>query len=212
MDKNKTGTGGCSLLNKKFIYILKNQLAKKILACETCIQFLPNKPKPIFQFNENSRILIIGQAPGQKVHDAGIPFLDKSGETLRRWLGVTEEQFYTPSLFAIVPMGFCYPGKGKTGDLPPRPECAPQWHEKILKQFKHLQLTLLIGTYAQNYYLQGNRDNLTDTVKNYKKYLPAYFPLVHPSPLNFRWQAKNPWFESEVIPVLQKKVKKILIK
>lgn len=156
--------------------------------------------------------MITGQAPGQKVHDAGIPFFDKSGETLRRWLGVTEEQFYNPSLFAIVPMGFCFPGKGKTGDLPPRPECAPQWHEKILQQFKQLQLTLLIGTYAQDYYLKNNKDNLTETVKNYTDFLPAYFPLVHPSPLNFRWQAKNPWFESEVVPVLQKKVKKIISK
>jgi len=191
---------------------LKSQLSNKIIACETCIKFLPNKPKPIFQFNENSRIMITGQAPGQKVHDAGIPFFDKSGETLRRWLGVTEEQFYNPSLFAIVPMGFCFPGKGKTGDLPPRPECAPQWHEKILQQFKQLQLTLLIGTYAQDYYLKNNKDNLTETVKNYTDFLPAYFPLVHPSPLNFRWQAKNPWFESEVVPVLQKKVKKIISK
>ncbi len=191
---------------------MKSQLSNKIIACETCIKFLPNKPKPIFQFNENSRIMITGQAPGQKVHDAGIPFFDKSGETLRRWLGVTEEQFYNPSLFAIVPMGFCFPGKGKTGDLPPRPECAPQWHEKILQQFKQLQLTLLIGTYAQDYYLKNNKDNLTETVKNYTDFLPAYFPLVHPSPLNFRWQAKNPWFESEVVPVLQKKVKKIISK
>jgi uracil-DNA glycosylase len=107
-------------------------------------------------------------------------------------------------------MGLCFPGKGKTGDLPPRPECAPQWHEKILKQFNQMQLTLLIGTYAQDYYLKNNKDNLTETVKNYSKFLPAYFPLVHPSPLNFRWQAKNPWFESEVIPVLQRKVKKII--
>ena len=163
---------------------------------------MPNKPKPIFQFNEKSRIMIIGQAPGQKVHNAGVPFLDKSGETLRRWLGVTDEQFYNPDLFAIVPMGFCFPGKGKTGDLPPRPECAPQWHEKIMSHLKQVELKLLIGKYAQDYYLlKTSGSNLTETVLNYKNYLPEYFPLVHPSPLNFRWQAKNPWFEKELVPV-----------
>lgn len=190
---------------------MKTKLATSILACETCIKFLPNKPKPIFQFNEKSRIMIIGQAPGQKVHNAGVPFLDKSGETLRRWLGVTDEQFYNPDLFAIVPMGFCFPGKGKTGDLPPRPECAPQWHEKIMSHLKQVELKLLIGKYAQDYYLlKTSGSNLTETVLNYKNYLPEYFPLVHPSPLNFRWQAKNPWFEKELVPVLQKKIKKII--
>lgn len=190
---------------------MNNSLKKSILACETCIKFLPKAPKPIFQFSEKSRVVIMGQAPGQKVHDAGIPFLDKSGETLRRWLGVTDKEFYNPDLFAIVPMGFCFPGKGKTGDLPPRPECAPQWHDKIFAQLKNLQLTLLIGKYAQDYYLEKNAgDNLTDTVMNYKKFLPLYFPMVHPSPLNFRWQAKNPWFEKELVPVLQKRIKKII--
>lgn len=186
-------------------------LIRKIKACEICIRFLPNAPKPIFQFSENSRIIIIGQAPGQKVHDAGVPFYDQSGNTLRRWLGVTEEQFYNDKIFAITPMSFCFPGKNKTGDLPPRSECAPKWHEPIQKQFKDPKLVLLIGKYAQDYYLgKKAKKNLTETVLNYKEYLPLYLPIVHPSPLNFRWQLKNPWFEQDVVPEMQKIVKEII--
>lgn len=192
---------------------MASTLQNKIKSCDTCKLYLPNKPRPIFQFSSNSKIAIIGQAPGQKVHDVGVPFYDKSGETLRRWLGVTEEQFYNPDLFAIVPMSFCFPGKGKTGDLPPRKECAPQWHDKILGQFKNLELTFLIGTYSQNYYLKENKkSNLTETVLNFEEYLPRYFPIVHPSPLNFRWQAKNTWFEKELVTIMQKKVKQIINK
>lgn len=190
---------------------MMNQLQKNIKACETCKQFLPNAPKPIFQFSAKSKIVIIGQAPGQKVHDAGIPFYDQSGKTLRRWLGVSEDEFYNPDLFAITPMGFCFPGKDKTGDLPPRPECAPQWHTPIMKQFKNIELILLIGKYAQDYYLEKKvKKNLTETVKHYHEYLPLYLPLVHPSPLNFRWQANNPWFEKEVVPIIQETVKQII--
>lgn len=187
-------------------------LYQEIKKCLTCEGFLPYAPKPIFQFSEKSKIVIIGQAPGQKVHDKGIPFDDKSGETLRDWLGVTREQFYNPDKFAIVPMGFCFPGKGKTGgDAPPRPECAPQWHGKVLSQFKDLQLIILIGTYAIDYYLKETKGrNLTETVSNFEKYYDTHFPIVHPSPLNFRWQAKNPWFKENVVPELQLKVKTIL--
>jgi uracil-DNA glycosylase len=145
------------------------------------------------------------------VHASGIPWDDASGRNLRKWLGVTEAQFYDTDLFGIVPMGFCYPGKGKSGDLPPRPECAPLWHNEIFNHLKEVQLTLLIGLYVQNYYL-GNlkKKTLTETVKNYKAYLPEYLPLVHPSPRNGIWMRKNEWFEKDIVPVLQKKVVDII--
>ncbi len=159
----------------------------------------------------NSRIAIIGQAPGMKVHQSGIPWHDASGKALRNWLGVTEDQFYDASLFAIVPMGFCYPGKGKSGDLPPRPECAPQWHPELLEQMPNIALTLYIGQYAQKCYL-GNRigKNSTETVRDFRQFLPSAVPLPHPSPRNRFWQAKNPWFAAEVLPELQRVVKALL--
>jgi uracil-DNA glycosylase len=180
-------------------------LLKQIRSCEVCKKVLPNKPRPIVQASLYSKILIIGQAPGQKVQDSGIPWDDLSGNELRRWLGVTKEQFYNPDLFALVPMGFCYPGKSKTGDLPPRPECAPLWHRSLLAEMKEIKLILLIGQYAQKYYLgEKSRATLTETVKNYTEFLPQYLPLVHPSPRNKIWQKKNLWFELEIIPALQK--------
>lgn len=155
------------------------------------------------QASVHSKIVIIGQAPGQKVQDSGIPWDDASGNELRRWLGVTKEEFYNSKLFALVPMGFCFPGKGTSGDLPPRPECAPLWHHQLLSQMKEVKLIILIGQYAQKYYLgEKLKPTLTDTVKNFEEYLPAYLPLVHPSPRNRIWQKKNPWFESEVVPLL----------
>lgn len=148
--------------------------------------------------------MIIGQAPGQKVQDSGIPWDDKSGDELRRWLDVTKEQFYDASLFALMPMGFCYPGKGTSGDLPPRQECAPLWHGKVLAQIKNVKLTILIGQYAQKFYLGKDfNPSITENIKNYKKFLPTYLPLVHPSPRNRIWQKKNPWFEKKVIPALR---------
>ncbi len=180
------------------------KLLAEIRACAVCKKFLPNKPRPILQASEHSKIIIIGQAPGQKVQNSGIPWDDASGNELRRWLGVSKEQFYDEQLFAMVPMGFCYPGKGTNGDLPPRPECAPLWHKQLLKNMKKAKLIILIGQYAQNYYLgKVLKATLTDTVKNYKEYLPKYLPLVHPSPRNRIWQKKNPWFEKEVVPELQ---------
>ena len=152
----------------------------------------------------DSRILIIGQAPGSRVHASGIPWDDPSGRNLRKWLGVTDKQFYNPDLFGIVPMGFCYPGKGKSGDLPPRPECAPEWHGPLLEKMPKVKLTLLIGLYAQAYYLEGKqKKTLTETVSNFREYLPNFLPLVHPSPRNGIWMRKNPWFEKEVVPELQ---------
>jgi len=187
------------------------KLLTEIRSCTTCKSFLPNKPKPIIQASSESKIVIIGQAPGQKVQDSGIPWDDLSGNELRRWLAVTKEQFYNPKLFALMPMGFCYPGKGTSGDLPPRPECAPLWHDKVLAEMKSVKLILLIGQYSQKLYLADNfKLTLTENVKNYKEFLPKYLPLVHPSPRNKIWQKKNPWFELEVITFLQKIVKDIL--
>lgn len=186
-------------------------LLKKIRGCQICAGLLPNAPRPILQVGSISRILIIGQAPGRKVHETGIPWDDASGETLRNWLGVNRDQFYDDKLFGLVPMGFCYPGKGASGDLPPRPECAPAWHGSIFAGMQEYRLTLLIGQYSQRYYLgERLKANLTETVRAYKNYLPEYFPLVHPSPRNRFWQKKNPWFERTAVPHLRKLVKEAL--
>ena len=181
-----------------------NELLSQIQHCTQCKEQLPFAPKPVVQAHTDSKIIIIGQAPGLKVQNSGIPWDDQSGNELRRWLNVTKEQFYNPELFALIPMGFCYPGKGKSGDLPPRPECAPLWNKKLLEAITNPQLILLIGQYAQKYYL-GNKlkSTLTDTVKAYSEFLPHYLPLVHPSPRNKIWQKKNPWFEQEIVPQLQ---------
>jgi len=186
-------------------------LITKAKACQVCQAHLPLGPNPVFTINSEAKVLIIGQAPGTKVHNTGIPWNDQSGKELRRWLGVEPEVFYNPKLFAIVPMGFCYPGSGKNGDLPPRPECAPLWHQPFLSAMPQIKLTLLIGKYAQAYYLKTDiKGNLTDTVASYESYLPLYFPLVHPSPRNKVWHKKNPWFEEKVVPELQKTIALIL--
>lgn len=188
-------------------------LFSRIKKCRICESFLPLGPNPVFIADPAAKILIVGQAPGTKVHASGIPWDDQSGKELRRWLGVDPVDFYNPKLFAIVPMGFCYPGKGKGGDLPPRPECAPIWHQALLAEMPQIQLTLLIGSYSQAYYLgKSKKQNLTETVTSFEEYLPKYFPLVHPSPRNKIWQNKNPWFESAVVPVLREKVQTILLK
>jgi uracil-DNA glycosylase len=186
-------------------------LFSKIKNCRICESFLPLGPNPVLIADPAAKILIVGQAPGTKVHASGIPWHDLSGKELRRWLGVDPVDFYNPKLFAIVPMGFCYPGRGKGGDLPPRPECAPIWHQPLLAEMPQIQLTLLIGSYSQAYYLgKAKKKNLTETVAAFEEYLPSYFPLVHPSPRNKIWQKKNPWFESAVVPVLREKVQTIL--
>ncbi|AXT18693.1 uracil-DNA glycosylase family protein [Flavobacteriaceae bacterium AU392] len=186
-------------------------LLNKIKHCDICKDHLPLGPRPVAEAHPDSKIIIIGQAPGTKVHASGIPWDDPSGRQLRKWLGVTDEEFYDATKFAIVPMGFCYPGKGKTGDLPPRPECAPQWHQQLLDKMPNVELVLLIGMYAQNYYLKKDaKRTLTETVANYKEYLPRYLPLPHPSPRNRFWLTKNPWFDVEVLPELQKRVKELI--
>lgn len=165
---------------------------------------------PIFQVSPKAQILIIGQAPGKKVEESLIPFNDKSGEKLVQWMGIDRDTFYCEEI-AILPMDFYYPGKGKTGDLPPRSFIAKEYHKDILDLMPDIKLTILIGSYSMKYYLgKGMKENLTETVRSYKEYLPKYFPIVHPSPLNFRWQKANPWFEGEVVPVLKDMVGKIL--
>ena len=187
------------------------KLLKEIRACTICKEFLPNPPNPIISASKDSKILIIGQAPGQKVQNSGVPWDDASGKELRLWLNVDTEQFYDTNLFAITPMGMCFPGIGKSGDLPPRKECAAAWHEKVLSKMPKVQLTLLIGKYAQEYYLkEAVKENLTETVRHYHKYLPAYLPLPHPSPHNNIWKKKNKWFALNIIPELKSIVQEIL--
>ena len=163
--------------------------------------------EPLFSAPRTAKLLIIGQAPGIKAQESRIFFNDKSGVKLREWMGINNELFYNSGLIGVVPMDFYYPGKGKSGDLPPRKNFARKWHPRVLELMPDIKLIILVGKYAQDYYLKDKKEkNLTETVKNYKKYLPKYFPIVHPSPLNFRWQAKNPWFLEEVVPVLKKMV------
>lgn len=165
---------------------------------------------PVFQISPEAKVLIIGQAPGKKVEETLIPFNDKSGEKLMSWMGVDRGTFYSGRV-AILPMDFYYPGKGKTGDLPPRKFIAEEYHSRILSLMPDIRLTVLIGQYAQKYYLGSRcRKTLTETVRHFEDYLPDFFPIVHPSPLNFRWQAKNPWFGQDVVPALQEQIRQIL--
>lgn len=188
-----------------------DDLLCEIKGCTVCKDFLPLGPNPVVTGSPESKIVIVGQAPGKIVHETSIPWNDKSGENLRKWMGVEKNTFYDVTKIALVPMGFCYPGKGKSGDLPPRPECAPLWHGKLLEMMDKVELVVLVGNYAQNYYLKNSiRRTLTETVKHFRDYLPEFFPLPHPSPRNNIWQAKNPWFGEEVLPELKKEVKEIL--
>jgi uracil-DNA glycosylase len=183
----------------------------RVRACTLCKDHLPLGPRPVVQLDPHARILIAGQAPGTKVHATGFPFNDPSGDRLRRWLGVSREQFYDPKLFAIVPIGFCYPGRGKSGDLPPRPECAPAWREELLSHAPRLKLTLAIGQYAIAWHLKdAQKPTLTETVKNWRKYWPKVLPLPHPSPRNNIWLKRNAWFEGNVVPELQARVAQLL--
>jgi len=186
-------------------------LLKEISACRLCAAQLPHAPKPVLSAASGARLLIVGQAPGRRVQQSGIPWSDASGATLRSWLGLSERQFYDADKIAILPMGFCYPGTGPHGDLPPRRECAPQWHARLLDEMPDIRLTLLIGSYAQAGYLQQNaKKNLTETVAHYADYLPRFFPLPHPSPRNRHWQSRHPWFASEVLPQLKLHVRAVL--
>ncbi len=190
------------------VRLTHSDLTETIRACTICEEHLPLGPRPVFHLHPEARIALISQAPGRVVHENGVPWRDQSGERLRTWLGVDDALFYDSHLFAILPMGFCYPGRGKSGDLPPRPECAPAWHETALRFMPQLRLKVLIGAHAQKYYLgKKARRNLTETVRHYKDYLPHYFPIPHPSPLNTGWLRQRPWVEEEVMPELRARIR-----
>lgn len=188
------------------------ELLDDILKCRICAHSLPLGPRPVVKAQSSASVLIIGQAPGTRVHETGIPWNDKSGERLRDWLQVEPEHFYDTSRIAIVPMGFCYPGVNvKGGDLPPRPECAPEWHQKILQHLPNVKLTLLIGQYSQKHYLGKRRGKtLTETVHRFKEYGPSIMPLPHPSWRTQGWQRKNPWFDEILLPELRQKIHSLL--
>lgn len=185
------------------------QLLENIRACRLCADELPHAPRPVLQASSTARLRIVSQAPGRKVHQSGVPWTDASGDRLRRWLGLSPAQFYDPSKVAIVPMGFCYPGKALSGDHPPRPRCAPLWHPQLNAGLGDVRLTLLIGQYAQAHYLGRDRKpTLTDTVRAWREYLPmGWLPLPHPSPRNQPWFAKHPWFEAELVPEVQNTIR-----
>lgn len=182
-------------------------LLRDIRACTICAPMLPHAPRPVVVASADARILIIGQAPGARVHASGIPWSDASGARLRTWLGVSDEVFYDATQFALVPMGFCFPGRGTSGDLPPRPECAAHWHRALLAQLRGVRLTLLIGQYAQRFGLgDAFGPDLTGTMQRWREYGPAVLPLPHPSPRNIAWFKRNPWFDADVLPTLRQRV------
>ncbi len=187
------------------------QLLTRVRACRLCEAHLPLGPRPVLRVAASARLLIVGQAPGTKVHATGIPWNDASGDRLRDWLAVDRETFYDDTRIAIIPMGLCYPGKGKNGDLPPRPECAATWHPLLLPHLRHVELILPIGQYAQAYFLGDRRKKtLTDTVRAHAEYAPRFLPLPHPSPRNQMWLRRNAWFEREVVPVLRERTMRLI--
>ena len=183
-------------------------LLREIRACRVCAKHLPLGPRPVLRATAGARLLIIGQAPGAKVHETGIPWNDRSGDRLRAWLQLEREAFYDESRIAIVPMGFCYPGVDKNGgDRPPRKECAPLWHARIMQRLPNIELTLLVGSYAQTHYLgDGCAATMTATVRGWRNHPPGFLPLPHPSWRNTGWLKRNPWFERELLPELRKRV------
>ncbi len=188
-----------------------DQLLNEVRLCAVCAARLPLGPRPIVQVGREARVLIVGQAPGSKVHASGVPWRDDSGDRLRGWMGIDEQIFYDGRRLAIIPMGFCYPGAGASGDLPPRPECAPLWHERLLSLMPERRLTLLVGAHAQAYYLSGRgKTNLTETVRDFRRHMPRFFPLPHPSWRSTMWMRKNPWFQSEALPALREAIAKAM--
>jgi uracil-DNA glycosylase len=186
-------------------------LLREVRACRLCEQYLPLGPRPVLRADARARILIVGQAPGTRVHATGIPWNDPSGDRLRHWLEVGRETFYDERRIAIIPAGLCYPGRGRSGDLPPRPECAPHWHPRLRALLPDVELTLLVGQYAQAFYLGTRRKaSLTATVHAWRDYLPEYLPTPHPSPRNTRWLQVNPWFERDVLPHLRARVHQLI--
>lgn len=185
-------------------------LLAAVQQCDICEKHLPHGVRPVLQIDPKAKILIVGQAPGRKVHKSGVPFDDASGDRLRDWMGVTREVFYDAEQVAILPMGFCYPGTGKSGDLPPRSECAPAWRDQLLSHLDNVKLTLLVGQYAQAYHLTDKPASLTETVREWRTYGPGVIPIPHPSPRNNIWLSKNPWFEKELLKGLRRQVHWVL--
>jgi uracil-DNA glycosylase len=183
------------------------RLLAEVRACDLCAGHLPLGPRPIVQLGPRARLLIASQAPGRRAHASGVPFADRTGDNLRRWLGLDAPTFYDPEAVAILPLGLCYPGRGRSGDLPPRPECAPRWQARLLTLMPALCLTLVVGRHAQAHHLRGrSKDSLTETVRAFQDYLPSHFPLPHPSPRNGPWLRRHPWFERDVLPALREEV------
>ncbi len=189
-----------------------DKLLREIRACRICEAHLPLGPRPVVRAQRSARICIVGQAPGTRVHASGIPWNDPSGDRLRGWLDLDRDTFYDETRIAIVPMGFCYPGQAKSGgDNPPRPECAPEWHEPLRALLPNIELTILAGQYGQRHYLgKTRRKTLTDTVKAWRDYLPDFLPTPHPSWRTTGWQKRNPWFEKELLPVLRSRTHELL--
>lgn len=185
-------------------------LLREVRACTICAAHLPHGPRPVVQVHPRARILIAGQAPGRHVHETGVPFEDASGDRLRQWMAIGRTAFYDPALVAIMPMGFCYPGTGRSGDLPPRPECAPAWRGTLLEHLTSIELTLVIGQYAQAWHLGPGTGGVTETVRAWRAHWPRLLPLPHPSPRNAIWLQKNAWFEREVLPALRRRVAHLL--
>ena len=187
------------------------RLLELVRSCRVCEHDLPFPPRPVLQADEHACILIIGQAPGARVQATGIPWNDASGTRLRRWMEVGSEVFYDAARVAIIPMGLCYPGRGANGDLPPRPECAPLWLEALLSRLTRIELTLLVGHYAQQRFLGARcKGSLTETVRCWREYEPRFFPLPHPSPRNQAWFKRNPWFEERLIPELRRRIEPLV--
>jgi len=182
----------------------------EIRKCTICEKHLPLGTNPVLQANRKAKILIAGQAPGKKVHESGVPFDDASGDRLREWMGISSNIFYDPTIIAIIPMGFCYPGAGKSGDLPPRPECESAWRRQLLEQLPNINMSLVLGKYAQTYHFGKTSSSLTELVKSWEDYWPDVVPLPHPSPRNNIWLSKNTWFEKEVLPRLRARISDII--
>lgn len=189
-----------------------SRLIADVESCTLCSEHLPLGPRPVVQLHPEARILISGQAPGKRVHQTGIPFNDPSGDRLRDWMGISKDVFYDANQVAILPMGFCYPGTGKSGDLAPRRECAQRWREQLLAELPNIELTLVLGKYAQNYHFTTANLSLTQRVSEWQNHWPVMIPLPHPSPRNNLWLKKNPWFEKDLVPKLQSRIDEILSK
>jgi uracil-DNA glycosylase len=187
-----------------------SDLLVDVRACTVCAEHLVDGPRPIVQVGEQAPIVIIGQAPGRRVHESGVPWDDPSGVRLRDWLGLSIEQFYDPTVVAILPMGFCFPGTGSSGDNPPRPECAPLWHDRLRAFLREDRLEVILGAYAQERYVEHRADTLTATVAEWEQHLPRQIVMPHPSPRNNIWLKKNPWFEAETLPAVRARVAEVL--